>query len=109
MTDVSKRIEQDIQSEDVVLFMKGTPQFPQCGFSSAVAQILDYFQVPFKGVDVLQDPSLREGIKDFSQWPTIPQLYVKGEFIGGCDIVREMAESGELGQLFQEKGVKPAA
>ncbi|RMF12499.1 MAG: Grx4 family monothiol glutaredoxin [Alphaproteobacteria bacterium] len=106
---VFERIQKDIDENEVVLFMKGTPQFPQCGFSSAVAQILDYFQVPYKGVDVLQDPSLREGIKEFSQWPTIPQLYVKGEFIGGCDIVREMAESGELTQLFDEKGIQYAA
>lgn len=106
---VLDRIQKEIDDSEVVLFMKGTPQFPQCGFSSTVAQILDYFQVPFKGVDVLQDPSLREGIKEFSQWPTIPQLYVKGEFIGGCDIVREMAESGELTQLLDEKGVPYAA
>lgn len=106
---VFERIQKDIDDNDVVVFMKGTPQFPQCGFSSAVAQILEYFQVPFKGVDVLQDPALRDGIKEFSQWPTIPQLYVKGEFVGGCDIVREMAESGELTQVFDEKGVKYAA
>jgi len=106
---VFERIEKDIETNEIVLFMKGTPNFPQCGFSSAVAQILDYFEVPYKGVNVLEDQSLREGIKEFSQWPTIPQLYVKGEFVGGCDIVREMAESGELGELFQAKGIKPAA
>ena len=85
--------------------MKGSPVFPQCGFSAAVVQILSHLGVKFKGIDVLQDPGLRQGIKDFSSWPTIPQLYVKGEFVGGCDIVREMAETGELEQLFTEKGV----
>ena len=85
--------------------MKGTPVFPQCGFSAAVVQILSHLGIKFKGIDVLQDPGLRQGIKDFSSWPTVPQLYVKGEFVGGCDIVREMAETGELEQLFTEKGV----
>ncbi len=108
---VFERIKQDISDNDVVVFMKGSPVFPQCGFSAAVVQILSHLGVKFKGIDVLQDPGLREGIKDFSSWPTIPQLYVKGEFVGGCDIVREMAESGELGELFQARGVeaKPAA
>jgi monothiol glutaredoxin len=107
MTDetVFARIRQDIQDNDVVLFMKGTPMFPQCGFSAAVVQALSNLGVKFKGIDVLTDPSLREGIKQFANWPTIPQLYVKGEFVGGCDIVREMFESGELQQMFLEKGV----
>ena len=98
MTDnpVFERIKQDVSDADVVLFMKGTPVFPQCGFSSAVVQVLTYMGVQFKGVDVLTDPEIREGIKAYSNWPTIPQLYVKGEFVGGCDIIREMFESGEL-------------
>ena len=102
---VSEQIRGEIDGHDVVLFMKGTPVFPQCGFSAAVVQILSHLGVKFKGIDVLQDPGLRQGIKDFSSWPTIPQLYVKGEFVGGCDIVREMAETGELEQLFSEKGI----
>ncbi len=102
---VFQRIKRDIDDNDVVVFMKGTPVFPQCGFSAAVVQILSHLGVKFKGIDVLQDPGLRQGIKDYSSWPTIPQLYVKGEFVGGCDIVREMAETGELEQLFTEKGV----
>jgi len=99
------RIRQQITDSPVVLFMKGTPVFPQCGFSAAVVQILSHLGVKFKGIDVLADPAVREGIKDFSNWPTIPQLYVKGDFVGGCDIVREMFETGELKQLFEEKGV----
>ncbi len=102
---VADRIRQEIQRNDVVLFMKGSPVFPQCGFSAAVVQVLSHLSVKFKGIDVLQDPGLRQGIKDFSSWPTVPQLYVKGEFVGGCDIVREMAETGELERLFTEKGV----
>ena len=102
---VAERIEADIRDNDVVLFMKGTPVFPQCGFSAAVVQILSNMGVKFKGVDVLVDPSLREGIKVYSEWPTIPQLYVKGEFVGGCDIVREMFETGELAELLRTKGV----
>ena len=98
-------IKADIDANDVVLFMKGTSTMPQCGFSSKVAAILNYMEVPFKDVNVLADDAIRNGIKEFSDWPTIPQLYVKGEFVGGCDIVREMAESGELPQLFREKGV----
>jgi monothiol glutaredoxin len=111
MTDpvVSDRIQQDISDNPVVLYMKGTPVFPQCGFSAAVVQILTHLGVKFKGIDVLADPALRQGIKDFSSWPTIPQLYVKGEFVGGCDIVREMFESGELKDLLQTKGVTPRA
>jgi len=102
---VINRIKQDIGENDVVLYMKGTPVFPQCGFSAAVVQVLSQLGVKFKGIDILSDPALRQGIKDFSQWPTIPQLYVKGEFVGGCDIIREMFETGELGQLMKEKGV----
>ncbi len=102
-------IKSDIETNDVVLFMKGTPVFPQCGFSAAVVQILSHVEVKFKGVDVLQDPKLREGIKEFSSWPTIPQLYVKGEFVGGCDIIREMFESGELTQFLGDKGVSAQA
>ena len=107
MTDpvVSDRIKQDVTDNPVVLYMKGTPVFPQCGFSAAVVQILTHMGVKFKGVDVLADPALRQGIKDFSSWPTIPQLYVKGEFVGGCDIVREMFQAGELQSLMKEKGV----
>ena len=93
------------KSNDVVLFMKGTPQFPQCGFSGQVVQILDYIGVDYKGINVLADSEIRQGIKDYSNWPTIPQLYVKGEFIGGCDIVREMFQAGELQQHLQENGV----
>ena len=108
---IAERIRQEIQSNDVVLFMKGTPVFPQCGFSAAVVQVLSHLGVKFNGIDVLQDPGLRQGVKDFSNWPTVPQLYVKGEFIGGCDIVREMFQSGELQGLLQEKGIQsqPAA
>ena len=102
---VVEQIRGEIDGHEVVLFMKGSPVFPQCGFSAAVVQILSHLGIKFKGIDVLQDPGLRQGIKDFSSWPTIPQLYVKGEFVGGCDIVREMAETGELEQLFAEKGV----
>jgi len=103
------QIEKDIAENDVVLFMKGTPMFPQCGFSAAVTQVLTQLGVKFKGVNVLADDGVRQGIKEFSQWPTIPQLYVKGEFIGGCDIVREMAETGELEQMFEEKQVATAS
>lgn len=107
MTDdtVVDRISAEIQSADVVLFMKGTPQFPQCGFSASVAAVLSHLGVPCKGVDVLADDDLRQAIKAASKWPTVPQLYVKGEFIGGCDIVREMYESGELQQLLNDKRI----
>ena len=105
-TTVTDRIKQDIADNPVLLFMKGTPVFPQCGFSAAVVQILTHLGVKFKGVDVLSDPSIRQGVKDFSQWPTIPQLYVKGEFVGGCDIVREMFESGELKDFLAGKGIE---
>ena len=104
---VFTRIRQEIEDNDVVVFMKGTPVFPQCGFSAAVVQVLSHIGVKFKGVDVLQDPGLRQGVKEFSNWPTIPQLYVKGEFIGGCDIVREMFQSGELQQVLKSHGVEP--
>jgi len=103
---VFARIRQEVDENPVVLFMKGTPMFPQCGFSAAVVQALSQMGVKFEGIDVLTDPSLREGIKQFTNWPTIPQLYVKGEFIGGCDVVREMYETGELQQMFDEKGVE---
>jgi monothiol glutaredoxin len=106
---VAERIKTDITSNDVVLYMKGTPAFPQCGFSAAVANVLNHLGVEYKGVDVLVDAAIRQGIKEFTNWPTIPQLYVKGEFVGGCDIVREMYTSGELQQLLAEKGVTSAA
>jgi monothiol glutaredoxin len=111
MTDpaVLDAIKTKIDQNPVMLFMKGTPAFPQCGFSSAVVQILDYLGVEYGAENVLADPAIRQGIKDFSDWPTIPQLYVKGEFVGGCDIVREMFESGELKKYLQEKGLKVEA
>lgn len=98
-------IKTQVESNDVMLYMKGTPTFPQCGFSSVVAQILNYLQVEYASVNVLEDMEIREGIKEFSNWPTIPQLYVKGEFVGGCDIVKEMFEQGELKEYLSEKGV----
>src|SRR5436190_21099498 len=103
-TPTHDRIAKDLAENPVVLFMKGTPVFPQCGFSAAVVQILSELGVKFKGIDVLTDPEIRQGIKEFSSWPTIPQLYVKGEFIGGCDIIREMAETGELKELLESNG-----
>jgi monothiol glutaredoxin len=105
MTSVHDRIASEVGSADVLLFMKGTPVFPQCGFSAAVVQILTNLGVRFKAVDVLKDPEIRQGIKDFSNWPTIPQLYVKGEFAGGCDIIREMYEAEELAPYFAERGI----
>jgi monothiol glutaredoxin len=102
---IEQFIDNEVKSNDVVLFMKGTPQFPQCGFSGQVVQILDYLGVPYKGLNVLESDDLRNGIKTYSNWPTIPQLYVKGEFVGGCDIITEMTLSGELDQLFDAKGV----
>ena len=102
---VENRIRGLIDEHDVVLFMKGTPVFPQCGFSATVVQMLSLLGVRFKGFDVLEDPEVRQGIKSFSDWPTIPQLYVKGEFVGGCDIVREMYETGELSEFLSTKGV----
>lgn len=103
---VFERIEENIKENDVVLFMKGTPVFPQCGFSSAVVQVLGYMGVKFKGIDVLADPEIREGVKAYSSWPTVPQLYVKGEFVGGCDIIREMFENGELTDFMKTNGVE---
>ncbi len=102
---VKDRISAEIEDNEVVLFMKGTPVFPQCGFSAAVVQVLTHLGVPFKGIDILTDPSLRQGVKDFSNWPTIPQLYVKGEFVGGCDIVREMYQTGEFMELLNTRGI----
>jgi monothiol glutaredoxin len=102
---IDQFIENEVKGNDVVLFMKGTPQFPMCGFSGQVVQILDYLGVPYKGLNVLESDDLREGIKGYSNWPTIPQLYVKGEFVGGCDIVREMFQAGELHSLMKEKGL----
>ena len=102
---VDKFIENEVKGNQVVLFMKGTPQFPMCGFSGQLVQILDHLGVAYKGLNVLESDELREGIKSFSNWPTIPQLYVNGEFVGGCDIIREMFETGELEQLMKEKGV----
>ncbi|AXI42203.1 Grx4 family monothiol glutaredoxin [Sulfitobacter sp. SK011] len=105
MTDASNQIKETITANDVVLFMKGTKEMPQCGFSSRVAGVLNYMGVDFSDVNVLADDGIRQGIKDFSDWPTIPQLYVKGEFVGGCDIITEMTLSGELDTLFAENGV----
>lgn len=102
---VIEQIDKDVKGNDVVLFMKGTPDFPMCGFSGAVVQVLKHLGVNFKGVNVLDDANIRQAIKDYSNWPTLPQLYVKGEFIGGCDIVREMFSSGELKKLFDDKRV----
>ncbi|KZK81345.1 Glutaredoxin-4 [Pseudovibrio sp. Ad13] len=111
MSDIQSWIKNEVENNDVVLFMKGTPNFPQCGFSGQSVQILDYIGVKYVGHNVLEDDSLRQGIKDYSQWPTIPQLYVKGEFVGGCDIIREMFQSQELQALLSEKGIEiaPAA
>lgn len=106
---MTAEIENIIKENDVVLFMKGTPQFPQCGFSSVVVQILDYLGVTFGSQNVLESDEIRQGIKEFSDWPTIPQLYVKGEFVGGCDIVKEMFEKGELKTMLAEKGIPLAA
>ncbi|WP_458097598.1 Grx4 family monothiol glutaredoxin [Roseomonas sp. WA12] len=104
-TAATQQIRSEIETNPVTLFMKGTPVFPQCGFSARVVQILSHMGVPFHGVNVLADPEIREGIKTFSNWPTIPQLYVKGEFVGGCDIITEMFQSGELGILLTEAGI----
>jgi monothiol glutaredoxin len=106
---VFERIRDEIGKNDVLLFMKGTPVFPQCGFSAAVVEVLSELGVKFHGVNILVDPELRDGIKQFSQWPTIPQLYVKGEFVGGCDIIREMFQAGELQQLLADKGIAVTA
>ena len=102
---IDQFIDNEVKGNDVVLFMKGTPQFPMCGFSGQVVQILDYLGVPYKGLNVLENEDLRNGIKTYSNWPTIPQLYVKGEFVGGCDIIREMFQAGELQSLMKEKGL----
>ena len=107
--DTLERIKQTVHSHPIVLFMKGTPQFPMCGFSGQVVQILDNLGVPYKGLNVLEYDELRQGIKTYSNWPTIPQLYVKGEFVGGCDIIREMFQAGELQQLLTDKGVTVSA
>jgi monothiol glutaredoxin len=106
--DARSRIDSTVRTNDVVLFMKGTPLFPQCGFSSRAVAILEHLGVQYESVDVLQDQAIRQGIKDYSDWPTIPQLYVKGEFIGGSDIMMEMYETGELGQLLQDQGIATA-
>ena len=103
-----ERIQTEVDGSDVLLFMKGTPVFPQCGFSAAVVQVLSQLQVKFSSVNVLEDSEIRDGIKQYSDWPTIPQLYVKGEFVGGCDIIREMFENGELNQYMEQKGLKAA-
>src|SRR5215208_7277322 len=106
---IEQFIDNEVKSNNVVLFMKGTPQFPQCGFSGQVVEILDHLGVTYKGINVLESDDLREGIKAYAQWPTIPQLYVKGEFVGGCDIIREMFQAGELQQMFADKGVTVSA
>lgn len=109
MSDANARIEKTVTENDVVLFMKGTPLFPQCGFSSRAVAILEHVGVGYESVDVLQDMEIRQGIKAYSDWPTIPQLYVKGEFVGGSDIMMEMFEAGELKQLMDDKGIAPAS
>ncbi len=102
-------ITKTVTENDVVLYMKGTPVFPQCGFSSTVVQIFDYIGAEYASVNVLENPDIRQGVKDFNNWPTVPQVFVKGEFIGGCDIVKEMFETGELRKLLEDKGIKTAA
>ncbi|MEF2550599.1 Grx4 family monothiol glutaredoxin [Aurantimonas sp. A2-1-M11] len=109
MTAINEWIDNEVKTNDVVVFMKGTPAFPQCGFSGQVVQILDYLGLEYKGVNVLSTDDLRQGIKTYSEWPTIPQLYVKGEFVGGCDIIREMFQAGELQTFLTEKGVATTA
>lgn len=106
MEDVAKKIESQIANNKVILYMKGSRDMPQCGFSARVVNILNSYGIDYESVDVLSDPEIRQGIKDYSNWPTIPQLYVKGEFVGGCDIVREMFQAGELQTFFDEKGIK---
>lgn len=106
MSDTNARIDAEVKGNDIVLFMKGTPQFPMCGFSGQVVQILGYLGVSYKGINVLEDMEIRDGIKAYSNWPTIPQLYVKGEFVGGCDITREMFQSGELQQMLSAQGIE---
>lgn len=107
--EIQTSIDNAVKGNDVLLFMKGTPTFPQCGFSSVVVQVLDYLGVEYQAVNVLEDQGVREGIKTYSNWPTIPQLYVKGEFVGGCDIVKEMFEAGELKDFMSEKGIEMEA
>ncbi|MGD9511504.1 MAG: Grx4 family monothiol glutaredoxin [Geminicoccaceae bacterium] len=109
MSAIDDRIRQQISGDDVVLYMKGTPVFPMCGFSAQVIQVLSHVGVPFQSYNILDDMELRQGLKEFSSWPTFPQLYVKGELVGGCDIVREMYQSGELQQLFADKGIEAKA
>jgi len=109
MTDINQWIDNEVKTNDVVLFMKGTPDMPMCGFSGRSVQILQHVGVPFKGINVLEDPEIRNGIKEFANWPTIPQLYVKGEFVGGSDIMMEMYEAGELQQLMADSGLTSAA
>ena len=109
MSAINERIQQQIDGDSVVLYMKGTPVFPMCGFSAQVVQILSRVGVPFQSYNILEDQDLRQGLKEFSNWPTFPQLYVKGELVGGCDIVREMYETGELGQFLTEKGIQTKA
>jgi monothiol glutaredoxin len=108
MSEIQAWIENEVKTNGVVLFMKGTPTFPQCGFSSQVVQILDYLGIDYKGINVLENMDIRQGVKEYSNWPTIPQLYVKGEFVGGCDIIREMFQEGELHTFLTEKGVPVA-
>ncbi len=105
MTDIATWIDNEVKTNDVVLFMKGTPEQPGCGFSGRATQVLSHLGVPFKGINVLESNDLRQGIKDYTNWPTVPQLYIKGEFVGGCDIMMEMFQSGELKQMMTEKGV----
>ena len=105
MDDINKKIKTIVDSSDIVLFMKGTPEVPQCGFSMAVSNILKNLKVKFEGVNVLENDEIRQGIKDYADWPTIPQLYIKGEFIGGCDIIKEMFEKGELKELLKNKSL----
>ena len=105
---IEQFIDNEVKSNDVVLFMKGTPQFPMCGFSGQVVQILDHLGVSYKGINVLESDEIRTGIKSYSNWPTIPQLYVKGEFVGGCDIIREMFQAGEMQSFFADKGIAVA-
>ena len=104
--NIKQKIKSEIESNDVCLFMKGTPDVPQCGFSMAVSNVLKHLDVKFKGINVLDDPNIRDGIKKYSDWPTIPQLYIKGEFVGGCDIIKEMFEKGELQELLSKNSIK---
>lgn len=108
MSDIQAAIDAEVKSSDVLLFMKGTPKMPMCGFSGQVVQILNHLGVPFKGVNILESDELRQGVKDYSNWPTFPQLYVKGEFVGGADITREMFQAGELQSMLKDKGLVPA-